>query len=251
MGFSLKAFLKERSSPKHCVYMHFFQEQTLYHSQTLFAYLIWTCKESTLTLASWLSGIGSGQGYRPKMMTKLWCWKFHCPWNNTYQIQPIFCFFPSFWVSFVLAAVRKDYTYIYIGLYISISTLSPVHKQIEVLADDTASSSSEAKAKCHLGCQVLLHMSTMHPRSGCSWLSIVLQQLWSKRPFEEDSYLSHHWPIFDTRNTHLFLHQDTQKVLTQIETLLEKHPKIILLGCLSVWEICRITNHLTSLWLWK
>lgn len=143
------------------------------------------------------------------------------------------------------------YRDIYIGLYVSISTLSPVHKQIEVLADDTASSSSEAKAKCHLGCQVLLHMSMVHPRRGCSWLSIVLQQLQSTRPFEEDSYLSHHCPIFDTHNTHLFLHQNTQEVLTQIEMPSEKHPEIILLGCLSVWEICRITNYLTVLWLWK
>lgn len=30
--------------------------------------------------------------------------------------------------------------------------------------------SSEAKPKCHLGCQALLHMSMVHPRSECSWV---------------------------------------------------------------------------------
>jgi len=31
-------------------------------------------------------------------------------------------------------------------------------------------SSSEAKPKCHLGCQALLHMAMVHPRSECSWV---------------------------------------------------------------------------------
>lgn len=174
--------------------------------------------------------------------------KLHCPWNTSHRFRQTcflsICYFSSrFSVFFALAVLARNCT--------PISTLSRAHKQSKVLADDTASSLLWGKA------QMPLRMpSTASHVHGApqEWVQLSDWALYCTSCgaqdllFEEDSYLSHHWPNFGHPSIcSSFLCETTQKVFMQNETHSEKYSERILLGHLMVWEICSIISHLTVL----
>lgn len=98
----------------------------LFHSQPLFA---------SVQLGL-VAGMRPGQGDKPKVMTSLWPWraavslKYHVMPSYTFTqtcFPSICCFSSCFPVFFALPIPARSHT------------LSPVHKQIKVLAGDIAS----------------------------------------------------------------------------------------------------------------
>lgn len=188
-------------------------------SFTLSHYLLW-CNQAPV----WVTGMRPGQGDRPKVMISLWPWRAALPLRYRVsalsQVQadliPFICCFEDF---FSLAVLARSCTLI--------SILSPVHKQIKVLADDAASRLLWGKTQMPFR----MPSAASHVRDAPQhWVQLSDWALYSSscaaqdQLFEEDSYLSHHWPDFDPPSIcSSFLCQTTQKVFMQNETHSEKN----------------------------
>lgn len=236
LGFSPKVFSKERSSSNPFTHRHLFWD--VLSSFILSHYLLW-CSQA----AVWVAGMRPGQGDEPKVMTSLQPWraavalKYHNQpsYRFTQSCFPSICCLSScFPVYFALPVLARS------------CTLSPVHKQIKVLAGDTAPNLLWVKTQMPLRMPNAASQARGAPQEWEQLSDWALQcsscAAWDQL-FEEDSYVCHHWPHFDHPSIcSSFYFKIPWKSSFKMKHTQRKYSKRILLGRLAVWEICRITN---------
>lgn len=126
-------------------------------------YFLW-CNQAPV----WVAGMGPGQDDRPKVMTSLWPWKAALPLKYLSQIQadllPFHLLFLLLLFSIFLLWLFLPEIALPFPPYLVLISKAKCLQMTLLLAF------FEAKPKCHLGCQALLHMSMVHPRSECSWV---------------------------------------------------------------------------------
>lgn len=95
----------------------------------------------------------------------------HGPWNTMYLLFHVFrqTFFPFICYFFSCFSVLFALPFLP-GASPPFPPYLPFISKSKHLQMTLLLAPSEAKPKCHLGCQVLLHMSMVHPRSECSWV---------------------------------------------------------------------------------
>lgn len=155
LGFSPKGFSKERSSPNLSTHIHLFVEcDFLFHSQPLFALVQPGCCLSSRyeTRAGWQTQ----RDDKPAALES--CRAIGIP-----HICPLQAGGPAFLPS---AACPLAVQYFLPGAAPYLVFTSKFKcMQVTLLL-----TSSQAKPKCSSGCQVLLHISMVHPRSESSWV---------------------------------------------------------------------------------
>lgn len=125
-------------------------------------YLLW-CNQAAVWVAVWaldrVIGLKWWQACGPG--------ELHCPWKTIHLLSPIQADLPPFHLLFLLLLFR-----IFLP---GVATPFPPHllflSKLKCLQMSLLVASSKATPKCHLGCQVLLHMSMVHSRTKCSWVT--------------------------------------------------------------------------------
>lgn len=172
--FSKGSFFKEKvfskascshpSSPRMCC-----------SSFTLSRSFLW-CNEAPV----WIAGMDLDRVTDPKWWQACGLEALHCPWSTmylpSYKFRKIY-FFSWFSVLLWLFLPGVAPTFPHCLLFIS---------KLKCLQMIALLVSSDAKPKCHFGCQVLLHMAMVHPRSECSW---VIEHLTAAAVEHTTSYL--------------------------------------------------------------
>lgn len=214
LGFSPKAFSKERSCPNLSAYIHLFMGCAfLFHSQPLVALVQPGCCLS--------SRYETGEGWQTQSDDKPVVLK-SCSALETGGILQIHSDLLSFHLLFLL--LLSD-IFLFCLFLPGVAPHLLFISKLKCLQVTLLLTSSETKPKCHSGCQVLLHKPMVHPKSESSW---VIEHYSAAAVEHGASYLKK-TPMLVITDLVLITHHllvllfwNTQKVLMQNETHSEK-----------------------------
>lgn len=193
-------------------------------------YLLW-CSQA----AVWVAGMRLGQGDKPKVMTS--------PWNTT--ISPLTVSHRP--ASLPSAVCPLAFQYFLLCLFLpGVAPYLLFISKLKCLQVTLLLTSSEAKPKCHSGCQVLLHKPVVHPRSESSW---VIEHCRAAAVEHGTSLLKTPMSVITDLIliTHQYAHPFTSKCPESLHakwnTLRKNTPKGF---CWAVWQNGKPAESLTS-----